>query len=722
MTWLSRLTTRALLIVAAGALGCSGDNTNPNPNDPTKLAVATQPSPAAHNGQTLAVQPVVQVQDADGNGVGAPSGTTITAAIASGGATLGGTLSVSPGASGKATFTDLSLSGPSGTYKIQFSASGLTSATSDNIVLDGGPPANIAITVLPTSALDKEVFDPTEQPVVTVTDAGGNVVPNVLVTASIGSGTGTLQGRDTATTNASGVAAFTDLGISGPGSQTLKFTADPASATSSPINIATLPSEATSGKWDPKVDWSIVPLHIHLLPTGKILAWGKFENGTMVMGDPRLWDPSVGAPTTATVVKADTMLFCSGHSFMADGTLMVSGGHKLDDRGLDVTNFFNPSTEQWTAGPKMAKGRWYPTVTELPDGRMITVAGKDTTRSVVLVPEIWGDPTDPTHWVPLPGASLVLPYYPRDFVAPNGRVFMAGERTTSRWLDVDATGAGGRGTWTTGPAHIWPFNRDYGSAVMYDAGKILYVGGGGDATWDTPDSKSSTPTATAEKIDIDLTHGTPTWQSAGSLPTPRRHLNATVLPDGKVLVTGGLSGGGFNNLATAQHAAELWDPATNGWTALASNSVDRGYHSVSLLLPDATVLHGGSGNATVPGTTTPYPDEENHEIFHPPYLYKGARPTITNPETRITAPLGGSFTVTTPNGAQITQVRLIRLGSVTHAFDQNGRALTATFSSVAGGISVTLPTNTNLTPPGDYLVFILNRNGVPSVGKFVQIQ
>ncbi len=583
-------------------------------------------------------------------------------------------------------------------------------------MLNGGPPANIAITVQPTSALDKEVFDPAQQPVVTVTDAGGNAVPNALVTAAIGSGTGTLQGRDTATTNASGVATFTDLGISGPGSQTLKFTADPASATSSAINIATLPAEATSGKWDPKVDWNIVPLHIHLLPTGKVLAWGKFENGTMVMDDPRLWDPSVGAPTTATVVPADTMLFCSGHSFMADGTLMVSGGHKLDDRGLDVTNFFNPSTEQWTAGPKMAKGRWYPTVTELPDGRMVTVAGKDTSKTVVTIPEIWEN----GGWVQLPGASLVLPYYPRDFVAPDGRIFMAGERTTSRWLDVDATGAGGRGSWTTGPAHIWPFNRDYGSAVMYDAGKILYVGGGGDPTWDTPDSKSPTPTETAEKIDIDLTHGTPTWQSAGSLPTARRHLNSTVLPDGKVLVTGGVSGGGFNNLATAQHAAEIWDPASNGWTALASNSVDRGYHSVSLLLPDATVLHGGSGNATIPGTTTPYPDEESHEIFHPPYLYKGARPTITN--APATVGYGAAFTITTPNAAQITQVRLIRLGSVTHAFDQNGRALTVSFAPTAGGINVTAPNSANLAPPGHYMLFILNRNGVPSTGSFIKIQ
>jgi hypothetical protein len=720
MTWSSRLVSRlCVAVLVAGSLTCSGDNTNPTPSDPTKLAIMTQPSSTAQNGQPLAAQPAVQVQDADGNSVPAASGATVTAALTGGSGTLGGTLTQPVDASGKATFTDLSLSGPSGTYQIQFSSTGLTSATSSNVVLDGGPPAHVTVTTQPTSALDKEVFDPTEQPVVTVTDAGGNVVPNVLVTASIGSGTGTLQGRDTATTDANGVARFTDLGISGTGSQTLAFTANQASGTSSPINIATLPAVASSGKWDAAVDWNIVPLHIHLLPTGKILAWGKFENGTMVMGDPRLWDPAAGPPTTARIVAADTMLFCSGHSFMPDGTLLVSGGHKLDDRGLDVTNFFNPVSESWTAGPKMAKGRWYPTVTELPDGRMVTVAGKDTTKSVVLVPEIWGDPADPTHWVPLPGASLTLPYYPRDFVAPDGRIFMAGERTTSRWLDVDATGAGGRGTWTLGPAHIWPFNRDYGSAVMYEPGKVLYVGGGGDLSWDTPDPKNGTPTATAERID--LNQPSPTWQSAGSLPTPRRHLNATVLPDGEVLVTGGLSGGGFNNLATAQHSAQIWDPANpTVWTQLASNSIDRGYHSVSLLLPNATVLHGGSGNATVPGTSTPYPDQENHEIFHPPYLFKGARPTITNAPAVVGS--GATFTVATPNAAQITTVRIIRLGSVTHDFDQNGRALTLPFVVSGGGIDVTAQGNRNLAPPGHYLLFILNRNGVPSNGAIVQFQ
>ena len=102
---------------------------------------------------------------------------------------------------------------------------------------------------------------------------------------------------------------------------------------------------------------------------------------------------------------------------------MVTGGHKGDDRGLDVTNIFDPVTETWASGlPKMAKGRWYPTVTTLWDGRMITVAGRDSASNVVVAPEIWEN----NQWVQLTGATLILPYYPRDFVAPNGKLFYAG--------------------------------------------------------------------------------------------------------------------------------------------------------------------------------------------------------------------------------------------------------------------------------------------------------
>jgi galactose oxidase len=336
----------------------------------------------------------------------------------------------------------------------------------------------------------------------------------------------------------------------------------------------------------------------------------------------------------------------------------------------------------------------------------------------VEVPEIW----ESNQWVELPGAAgTVIPYYPRNFVAPNGRIFMAGERIMSRWFDVDGSGVGGgRGSWSNGPSHIWPYNRDYGTAVMYEPGKILYAGGGGHTGWPTPDPKNpaNVPTATAEKID--LNQSSPQWQSAGSMSAPRRHLNSTILPDGEVLITGGTRGGGFVNIspANAMRAAEVWNPRTNQWTTLASNSRMRVYHSVSMLLPNGTVLHGASGNAMA--GTVPVPDERNHEIFSPPYLFKGAQPTIASAPASVG--YNETFRVVTPNAVQITDVRWIRLGSVTHAFDAGQRANTLSFSQQADGVDVTAPASPNLAPPGDYLLFILNRNGVPSVGKFVKIR
>jgi hypothetical protein len=364
----------------------------------------------------------------------------------------------------------------------------------------------------------------------------------------------------------------------------------------------------------------------------------------------------------------------------------------------------------------MAFGRWYPTVTELGDGRMLTMAGRDSAGNVVTTPEIW----EGGQWVKLPGAgSLVIPYYPRNFVDPkNGQIFMAGERIVSRWFDVDGSTGSGRGKWTTGPSHIYARNRDYGTAVMYETGKILYAGGGGNTGWPTPDAKASVPTATAEKIDLNA--ATPAWSSAGSMALPRRHLNSTVLPDGTVLITGGTTGGGFVDINTADAAreAELWDPNTNQWTTLAANSVMRVYHSVSLLMPDGTVLHGASGNALA-GTSV-VPDQANHEIFSPPYLFKGARPSITTVPASVS--YGQTFSVATPNAGQVTEVRWIRIGSVTHAFDFGQRANTLSFTPTATGVDVTAPATANLAPPGHYILFVLNRNGVPSVGKIVHIQ
>src|SRR2546429_3447263 len=213
---------------------------------------------------------------------------------------------------------------------------------------------------------------------------------------------------------------------------------------------------------------------------------------------------------------------------------------------------------------------------------------------------------------------------------------------------------------------------------MYLPGKILYVGGG------------DPPTNTAEIIDLNQSN--PVWTYTGSMAYARRQMNATLLPAGDVLATGGTSASGFNNAAGAVHAAELWSARTGTWTTLASNAVTRMYHSTSLLLPDGRGLHTGSGD----GANAPR--ELSYELFSPPYLFRGARPTLSG-FTPAVVGYGQTLQIETSDGASITQRTFIRTGSVTHAFDQAGRLVPLALAAGGGGTSGTPPTTRPTAPP-----------------------
>ena len=442
-------------------------------------------------------------------------------------------------------------------------------------------------------------------------------------------------------------------------------------------------STSAAGSWTGPVSWPIVAIHLHLLRNGKVLAWGR-------VGDPYVYDPANGGFKT---VPMGSNIFCSGHAFLPDGRLLVAGGHISDNHGLPDGYLFNPSTQTWSKTPDMRDGRWYPTVTELSNGQVLAIAGKDQQAKQVLVPEVWSS----SGWRALTGAALTLPYYPREFLAPNGRIFYAGELRTTRYLNTS-----GSGSWSTVGDRRYGV-RDYGGAVMYLPGKILYAGGG-------------RTTATAETID--LNKSSPSWQWTGSMAYPRRHLNATMLPTGEVLVTSGTRGTSFDDPSLAVHVAEIWNPATGNWRQVASNSVNRSYHSTSLLLPDGRVLHAGSGGATLPNGQ-PAPDQKNAELYSPPYLFQGARPTIASTATSIS--YGSSFTVGTPDASGIAKVSLIALGSVTHAFDMNQRFTWLTFTRSGSNLAVNAPSSPNIAPPGYYMLFILNAAEVPSKAKIVRL-
>jgi hypothetical protein len=334
----------------------------------------------------------------------------------------------------------------------------------------------------------------------------------------------------------------------------------------------------------------------------------------------------------------------------------------------------------------MRRGRWYPTNTTLANGDVVILAGKDEAGVPVREPEVWSNGALRV----LTTAGMSLPLYPRTFLAPNGKIFVVGEAQTTRYLNPSGTGS-----WSAGPTRRYGA-RDYGAAVMYDDGKILYVGGG-------------RTTNTAETIDLNA--ALPAWRWTGSMAYRRRHLNATVLPTGEVLVTGGTSGTTFSDYYAPVHAAELWNPATGVWTTLRSNLVNRVYHATSILLPDGRILHAGSGDAG--------PDQRSGELFSPPYLFKGPRPAITAAPTRVG--YGIPFDVTTPDATNIAKVSLVRLGSTTHAFDMNQRFQWLSFTRKTGGLTISAPTSANHTPPGHYLLFILSGNGVPSVAKVVRV-
>jgi galactose oxidase len=440
--------------------------------------------------------------------------------------------------------------------------------------------------------------------------------------------------------------------------------------------------EATSGRWSSVFTWPIVAVHLSLLPSGKVLSFGHY-------GDPQLWDPASGR---FTAKPSPSLIFCAGHTLLADGRLLVAGGHIADGRGLPNTNVFDPATESWSAVAPMHTGRWYPTLTTLGDGSVLSVSGEDQNGALSPVPELWTG----SGWRELTGARLVVPDYPRLFLAPNGRIYYVGEEPTTGYFD-----ASGAGSWTAVTRTQYGASRDYGSAVMYQPGRILLVGGG------------NPPTATAEVID--LNQSSPSWRSTGSMAHARRHLNATLLPDGTVLVTSGVSDGGFNDLSSVVYAAEIWDPATGRWTTVAGSSVPRGYHSTTLLLPDGRVLHTGAGDASVAV------DQRNAELYSPPYLFKGTRPQIGSAPPEVG--YGQQFTIQTPDAAGVARVTWVRLSSVTHAFNMNQRFNElAVLGRGSGSVDVRAPDGPTLAPPGHYMMFLLTQQGVPSVAAIVRVR
>jgi hypothetical protein len=447
---------------------------------------------------------------------------------------------------------------------------------------------------------------------------------------------------------------------------------------------------AQIGQWAAPFSWPIVAVNAVFMHTGKVLAFD--DSGIHA----QVWDP--GTNSFTPVPNNVTDLFCAGQAAMPDGRILVAGGHTATTIGTNEANIFDPGTQTWTSLPRMAYRRWYPTVTALPDGRMLVTAGDQTNETdFAPFPEVYDPATN--SWTTLTNANLPIPTYPHMFVLPSGKLVNTGTTEAAiptRTLDITTQ------TWAMVDARVL----DGASSVMYRPGLILKVGTASDSGPVGP--------AAATAYVLDMNQPAPAWQQTASMHYPRATtVNLVVLPDGNVMVFGGGSNtSGYDATSQPVYAAEQWSPITQTWRVMASQSKPRLYHSVALLLPDGRVLSTGGGRDT--GVT----DQLNGEIYSPPYLFKGARPTITSvPNGAI--PYGSSFFVGTP-ATDIASIALIRPAAVTHGFDEDQRFVNLSSVTTTGGLIVQAPANAYLVPPGYYMLFIVNGDGVPSVASFIR--
>jgi hypothetical protein len=461
---------------------------------------------------------------------------------------------------------------------------------------------------------------------------------------------------------------------------------------------------SSQGQWQTlPYTMPINPIHMAVMHNGKVLVLAG--SGNQIQSTPdfegAVWDPQSGSITTQPVPWD---MFCNGMVVLADGKPFIFGGTVTYDPFVGAKNAgtYDPASGTFANLQSMAHGRWYPTGTVLPDGRVMVFSGLDENSKTNTQVEIF---TEGSGWGTPVAAGWTPPSYPRMHVLPNGKVFYSGSSPTTRLFDPSSM------TWTTVAVTNYGQTRTYGSSVLLPLTpangykpRVIIMGGG---------SPGTPATATSEIIDLSV--GSPNWVLGPSMSQPRIDMNATLLPTGKILVTAGSTLD--EDAPSASLNADLYDPASNKFRSAGANAFARLYHSEALLLPDATVVVAG-GNPSR-GVYDPH-----LEIYSPAYLFNSdgsaaTRPTISSVPSSVS--YGNNFQVTTPDANNISSVVVIRASAVTHSFDMDQRLVGLNFSNGGSSLTATAPPNGNIAPPGYYLLFLVNKNGVPSVGTFVQI-
>jgi galactose oxidase-like protein len=496
------------------------------------------------------------------------------------------------------------------------------------------------------------------------------------------------------------------------------------------------------GKWEllgfPS---GVLAVHAALLPTGKVLFFAgsgssatRFNSpdfGNMAQGifTSVVWDPQAAAPNN--VVHPPTIFdahhrpfdfFCGGDTMLPDGRLLSAGGTLGYNPfiGRADATVFDPKTEQWSFVAKMTHGRWYPSLISLGDGRVLAATGltEAPTNPHNQTLEIYSAVTDQWQLLHFAADFPQLPLYAHLFLLADGRVFFDGGHMDDELLlepcIIDLT---------TNPVQTTPVfgihdrnMRNQSASVLLPPAqdqRVMLVGGG-------PDGKQN-KTDAIDSVDIvDLKAAHPAFTAAAPLNLPRLHLNTVLLPDRTVFVTGGSLKQEDAPLARLQ--SEIYDPATDTWTLTGACTVPRLYHSTALLLPDARVVTaGGNPEGGKHVQWNQDPDEEMRiEIFSPPYLFKGGRPSIA--AAPVEWKYGKTMKIESPDAGNLKWLSLVRNCVTTHSFDSNQRLADVPIISQLGGVvEAKVPDNPNLLPPGWYMLFLVNNAGVPSVAQWIHI-
>ena len=492
-------------------------------------------------------------------------------------------------------------------------------------------------------------------------------------------------------------------------------------ATLAPLGMA---QSNVTGQWStlPYV-MPINPVHVALLSSGNILVVAGSGNcapsqSGCPSGPPYGPPNNSGAlllnPVTGAITQFSLSwdMFCNGMVLLQDGTALIDGGTIQYDPfyGQPQASIFNPATNTFTNTANMADGRWYPNLTTLGDGSVMAFSGLNEDGGTNTSVEFY---TIGSGWSQEYLAGWTPPLYPRMHLLPNGNVFYSGPGTSSALFNPATT------AWTLDVANTnYSGTRTYGTSVLlpltpannYDP-MITIMGGHNPAT------------NTTEIIDMGAAN--PKWVYGLKMSEARIEMNAVILPNGEILAVGGSVDDEDTN--TLSLNADLFNlnsvnlnttpPNLGTVTSAGANATERLYHSVALLLPNATVwLAGGNPERGTYNNTI--------EIYQPPYLFTSTgalatQPTITSAPSSIS--YGNTFTVDTPNASSISSVVLVRNGTVTHAFGMDQRMVGLNFTVGSGSLTVTAPPNGNIAPPGYYMLFILNSSGVPSVAQMVQV-